>query len=133
VFHEFLAATNSKVVLRVGPPRKQGRKEGRKKERRRRKQDSLSSKADNNNFKKQRKSRQIKRVFFQVSKYSPQETRPQLPSFLSSHSTTIFFFPWVNLKKNSQISVLDCSMYPKKCEQYLIYYSQIWLNYFMDG
>jgi len=106
----------------------QGRKEGRKEKERRRSKILIKSRQQ-----QFLKKRSIKRVF-QVPKYSPQKTRPQLTSFLPSHSATIFFvFFWLNLKKNRQISVLDCSMYPKKCEQCLNYYSQIWLNYLMNG
>jgi hypothetical protein len=106
----------------------QGRKEGKGKTK---KQDSHQKQTTT--ISKKKKLKKIKRVF-QVPKYSPQKTRPQLTSFLPSHSATIFFvFFWLNLKKNRQISVLDCSMYPKKCEQCLNYYSQIWLNYLMNG
>jgi hypothetical protein len=72
----------------------QGRKEGRKEEEgKKKKQDSHQKQTTT--ISKNKKLKKIKRVF-QVPKYSPQKTRPQLtsflPSFLPSHSATILFF-----------------------------------------
>jgi DNA/RNA-binding domain of Phe-tRNA-synthetase-like protein len=91
----FFLFPGTKSVLRVDAPRKEGRKEGKKKERK--KQDS-HQKQTTTTISKQKKINKIRRVF-QVSNYSPQQTRPQLtnflPSFLPSFPLTVppFFFP----------------------------------------